>query len=121
MSVASSIGNRIDPPESVGLRAAFFVFWGIDAVAATLFFLVPYASELNPVTVFFYQVFGLPGVVLAAACYAAVVMLIGNFLSDPMDVRFVGLVVILYALFVTNNVLLLLLGEPLPDLLGVGV
>lgn len=100
------------------MRLAFFVLWGIDATAATLFFLVPYASELNPVTVFFYHLVGLPGVVIAAACYAAIVMLIGHFLSDPMDVRFVAIVVGLYVLFAANNVLLLAFREPLPELLG---
>lgn len=119
MSVQSSLSSKLDPPESISLRVAFVVFWAIDAVAATLFFLVPYATELNPVTVFFYQVFGLPGVVLAAACYAAVVIAIGHVLTDPLDVRFVALMVILYLLLATNNVLLLVIGDPLPELLGV--
>ncbi|ELZ21729.1 hypothetical protein C477_05284 [Haloterrigena salina JCM 13891] len=118
MSVQTSLGKRLDPPDSVGIRFAFLTLWGIDAVAATLFFLVPYASELNPVTVFFYHLFGLPGVLLAAACYAAVVMLIGHVLSDPMDVRFVAIIVGLYVLFAANNLLLLVYREPLPELLG---
>ena len=121
MSVATSLGNRLDPPASVGLRVAFFVFWGLDAIAATLFFLVPHATELNPVTVFFYQLFGLPGVALAAVCYAAIVIVIGHVLSDPLDVSFVGVVVLLYITFVANNYLLLVLGEPLLELLGLGL
>ncbi|WP_436346205.1 hypothetical protein [Natronorubrum sp. FCH18a] len=111
--------RSLDPPNSVSLRAAFLVLWTIDAVAATLFFLVPYATELNPVTVFFYQLIGLPGVLLAALCYAGLVVAIGHVLSDPMDIRFVGIVVALYLLFVTNNILLLLFREPLPELIGV--
>ena len=117
---AENVRKRyLDPPDSVGLRVSFFVLWAIDAVAATLFFLVPYATELNPVTVFFYHVVGLPGVVLAAACYAALVVVIGHILSDPMDIRFIGIVVLLYVGFVTNNILLLVFHEPLPELLGI--
>lgn len=119
MEVGSFRKRAPDPPNSAGLRVTFFVLWAIDTVAATLFFVVPYATELNPVTVFFYHVFGLPGVVLAAVCYALLVVLIGHILSDPMDIRFVGVVVLLYLAFVTNNVLLLMFEEPLPELLGI--
>ncbi|WP_137291224.1 hypothetical protein [Natronorubrum halophilum] len=119
MTVEASPLRKLDPPESAGLRLTFLVLWGIDAVAATLFFLVPYATELNPVTVFFYELIGLPGVALAAICYAAIVVVIGHVLSDPMDVRFVSIVVILYVGFVANNLLLLLYRQPLPELLGI--
>ncbi|ELY55567.1 hypothetical protein [Natronolimnohabitans innermongolicus] len=121
MSVESALGRRLDPPEPVSLRVAFAIFWGIDAIAATLFFLVPYANELNPVTVLFYHVFGLPGVLLAAASYAAVIVVIGHVLSKPLDSLFLALVAVLYFLFATNNVILLALGEPLPDFLGLAV
>ncbi|MDQ2050367.1 hypothetical protein RBH26_07695 [Natronolimnohabitans sp. A-GB9] len=118
MAVRTSLGRKLDPPDAIGLRVAFFVFWAIDAIAATLFFLVPYATELNPVTVLFYQVLGLPGVVLAAVCYAGIIVVIGHVLSDPMDVRFAALMVLLYAVFALNNVLLLVFREPLLGLLG---
>ena len=111
MTVERSHTLEFDPPGTVGLRVAFFVLWGIDMVAATLFFLVPYATELNPVTVLFYDVFGLPGVALAATCYAAVVVAIGHVLSDPLDRRFVGGMVAVYLVLVTNNVVLLLSGS----------
>ncbi|ELY46319.1 hypothetical protein [Natronorubrum sulfidifaciens] len=117
MAVATSLSRKLDPPASVGLRRAFFVLWSIDTVAATLFFLVPYATELNPVTVFFYGLFGLPGVVLAAVCYAGLVIGIGHVLSDPLDVRFVVVVVLLYVVLVTNNVVLLLAREAPLELL----
>lgn len=111
MAVVTSLKQKLDPPASIELRLAFFVLWGIDTVAATLFFLVPYATELNPVTVFFYGLFGLPGVVLAAICYAAAVIGIGHVLADPLDVRFVVSVVLLYVVLVANNVVLLFTRE----------
>ncbi|WP_306054926.1 hypothetical protein [Natronococcus wangiae] len=111
MTVESSLKIPLDPPGSFGLRLAFFVLWGIDVIAATLFFLVPYATELNPVTVFFYGVFGLPGVALAAMCYAGIVVVIGHVLSDPIDRRFVAAMVVVYLTLATNNVLLLLFRE----------
>ncbi|ELY50779.1 MULTISPECIES: hypothetical protein [Natronorubrum] len=118
MAVATPLTRRLDPPASIELRVAFFILWSIDTVAATLFFLVPYATELNPVTVFFYGLFGLPGVVLAAVCYAGVVVVIGHVLSEPLDVRFVVSVVLLYVVFAANNIVLLLAREPPHELLG---
>lgn len=103
-------GIGLDPPGSIGMRAAFFVLWGVDMVAATLFFLVPYATELNPVTVWFYGQFGLLGVPVAAICYAVLVVAIGHYLSEPIDRRFVVAMVALYLVLVTNNVVLLLSG-----------
>ena len=108
MSVKTRPGIELDPPDSPRLRLTFFVLWFVDLVAATLFFVVPYATELNPVTVFFYGLFGLPGVALAACCYAAIVVAVGNYLPDPLDVRFVAAVVLLYVFFAVNNVVLLL-------------
>ncbi|WP_247003591.1 hypothetical protein [Halosolutus gelatinilyticus] len=118
MSATSDLPIRLDPPGSASLRATFLALWFVDAIAATLFFVVPYASELNPVTVLFYQAFGLPGVPLAAACYAAIVIAIGNLLSNPLDVRFVAAMIGIYALLVTNNVLLLLFRNSVPQLFG---
>ncbi|AXR77021.1 hypothetical protein AArcMg_3025 [Natrarchaeobaculum sulfurireducens] len=89
------------------MRSAFFALWAIDLVAATLFFLVPYANELNPVTVLLYDLFGLPGVALAAVGYAGIVVTIGHYLSEPLDRLFVAAVVALYVVFVINNVILL--------------
>jgi hypothetical protein len=111
MTVERTLEMNLDPPGSFGLRLAFFVLWGIDLVAATLFFLVPYATELNPVTVLFYDVFGLPGVALAATCYAAIVVVVGHVLSDPIDRRFVAAMVLVYLVLVANNLILLLFRE----------
>ncbi|MFC4540914.1 hypothetical protein ACFO5R_03095 [Halosolutus amylolyticus] len=119
MTDTSARPFRLDPPGTISLRAAFFVLWIVDAIAATLFFVVPYASELNPITVFFYGLFGLPGVPLAAICYAVIVVAIGHLLSEPLDLRFVIVMVGLYALFVTNNVLLLVLRRPPLELVGI--
>lgn len=80
-------------------------------VTAVLLILVPYASELNPVTVLFYVEFGIPGVVFVACLYAAVVVVVGNFLPHPSDVAFVAVLVVVYFLFVFNNLLVLLFDE----------
>ncbi|ELY34570.1 hypothetical protein C500_00042 [Natrialba magadii ATCC 43099] len=87
-------------------------------VAATLFFVVPYANELNPVTVLFFEFLGLPGVPLAAGLYALLIMGIGHVLSHPRDIQFIGAIVAFYTLFVINNVLLLLSGDPLVSIVG---
>ncbi|ELY92362.1 hypothetical protein C483_07903 [Natrialba hulunbeirensis JCM 10989] len=110
---------NLDPPESPPLRVAFLSLWFIDMVAATLFFVVPYANELNPVTVLFFEYLGFAGVPLAASLYAVIIMGIGHVLSHPRDIQFIGAMVALYTLFVVNNVLLLLSGEPLVAILGV--
>lgn len=110
---AASFGLEMDRPGPTGLRAAFFGLWFVDLVATIGFFVVPYATELNPVTVFLYNVFGFAGVVLAAISYAAVVIAIGHALSRPLDVSFVAIVVALYATFASSNVYLLLFGESL--------
>lgn len=117
MSTESLSSIELDPPDSIGLQFAFLALWLVDTVAATLFFVLPYATELNPVTVFFYELFGLPGVAVAAVCYAAVVMAVGHFLSHPHDVAFVALIVVAYAAFAMNNVPLILFEETLPELL----
>lgn len=111
MNVLSDFETDLDPPGSLGLRLAFLTLWGIDMVAATLFFLVPYATELNPITVLFYGLFGLPGVALAAMCYAVIVIGLGHVLSDPIDRRFIGVMIAVYLTLVVNNVFLLLFRE----------
>ncbi|WP_226482555.1 hypothetical protein [Natrinema amylolyticum] len=113
MMGTSSFGTRLDQPGTTGLRAAFFSVWFVDLVATILFFTVPYAYELNPVTVFLHDLFGVAGVVLAALIYAGFVLAIGHVLSRPFDVGFVLTVVVLYALFASNNVVLLVSREPL--------
>ncbi|TMT85372.1 hypothetical protein E2L06_01645 [Haloterrigena sp. H1] len=113
----SDLENRVDPPGTLGLRAAFVGVWFVDLVATLLFFTVPYADELNPVTVFLHDLFGLVGVVIAAVGYAAFVIGIGHLLSRPLDTGFVALMVGLYALFASNNVVLLVSREPLLTLL----
>ncbi|WP_255192617.1 hypothetical protein [Natronobeatus ordinarius] len=109
----------LDLPGSVPLQVAFLALWFVDMVAASLFFVFPEPTELNPVTVFFFELFGLPGVVLAATCYAAAVVAISHVLSAPADDRFLIVVVSMYTAFVGNNVALLAFGNaPLGDLLA---
>ncbi|QLG50192.1 hypothetical protein [Natrinema halophilum] len=103
----------LDRPGTSSLRAAFFSVWFVDLVATILFFVVPYATELNPITVFLYDLLGLTGVVFAALIYAGIVVGISSLLSRPFDVVFVTSVVILYALFASSNVVLLISREPL--------
>ncbi|OAQ53443.1 hypothetical protein HTG_08155 [Natrinema mahii] len=113
VDTANASGIGLDRPGTTSLRAAFFAVWFVDLVATVGFFTVPYAYELNPVTVFLHDLFGLAGVVLAAAIYAAAVLVIGYVLSRPFDVAFVVAVVGCYALFASNNVVLLVSREPL--------
>ncbi|MFA9415892.1 hypothetical protein [Natrinema sp. HArc-T2] len=113
----TELESRLDPPGTPGLRAAFVGVWSVDLVATILFFTVPYAHELNPVTVFLHDVFGLVGVVIAAVSYAVLVVGLGHALSSPLDTGFVSLVVGLYALFASHNVVLLVSREPLLTLL----
>lgn len=112
---ASVSSVDLDPPGSIPLRASFFLLWGIDLLAATLFFAVPYAYERNPITVYLYGLFGVPGVVLAAVTYAAVVVALGNLLPDPVDGRFARTVVALYGVLAVNNVVLLVFRTALLD------
>ncbi|ELY96075.1 hypothetical protein [Natrialba taiwanensis] len=109
---------ELDPPDSPPLRITVLFLWFTDMVAATLFFVVPYATELNPITVLFFNIFGLAGVPLAAALYALLIVFIGHILSDPYDIQFTLAVASLYTLLVINNILLLLLGEPLLALIA---
>ncbi|MFC6717527.1 hypothetical protein ACFQGT_04420 [Natrialbaceae archaeon GCM10025810] len=111
MIAERAVGSLPDPPGSAGARLTFLGAWFVDLLATLCFFLVPYASELNPVTVYLHDVFGLPGVVLAAFCYAAIVIVIGHVLSNPADAAFVVVVAILYVLFAGNNIVLLVFGE----------
>ncbi|WP_254527875.1 hypothetical protein [Natrinema gelatinilyticum] len=111
----SGIGS--DRPGTTGLRAAFFSLWFVDLVATILFFTVPYATELNPVTVFLHDLLGLAGVVLAALIYAGLVVGIGYVLSRPFDAGFVTAVVVMYVVFASNNVVLLVSREALLALL----
>ena len=115
MSVETLTSLRSNRPGSPRLRFAFFVTWFADLVASIYLFIVPYAYELNPVTVMFYEFIGLPGVVLAAVTYALVVLAIGYVLSSPLDVGFVAVVVSAYAFFASSNIVLLVFREPLLD------
>lgn len=105
-------------PGTSRLRAAFGLAWLADLIATVFLFVVPYAHELNPVTVLLYEALGLAGVVLAAAAYAAVVVAVGGLLRTPHDGLFVAGAASLYALFATNNVVLLAVREPLPQALA---
>ncbi len=106
------------PPGTRRHRLAFLVLWVVDLVAASLFVVLPQLSELNPITVHLYELFGVAGVAFAASCYAAVVVVLGHALSSPWDVRFLKVVVALYALFAINNVPLLLFGFSLIGVIG---
>lgn len=119
MSVETSHSLNLNRPGGPRLRKAFFVVWMLDLVATTQLFLVPYARELNPVTVLFYESIGLVGVVLAAVSYAAVIVALGYVLSRPFDVSFVTAIVSCYAFFASNNLVLLLFREPLVESLAV--
>ncbi|ELY84305.1 hypothetical protein [Natrinema altunense] len=113
MTEPSPLEIGFDRPGPASLRAAFFTVWFVDLVATILFFTVPYAYELNPMTVFLYDLLGIVGVVFAALVYAGFVIGIGHVLSRPFDVGFVLTVVVLYTLFASNNVVLLISREPL--------
>ena len=113
MTNTASFGIELDRPGTARLRAAFFSVWFVDLVATVLFFTVPYAYEINPVTVLLYDLFGLVGVVIAALIYAGVVVGIGYVLSRPLDIAFVATVAGCYALFASNNIVLLVSREPL--------
>jgi hypothetical protein len=89
------------------LWGTFWVLWAADLVATVAFFVVPSLREVVPITVALYGLFGIPGVVLAAASYAAVVVAISRFLPAPRDADFVAAVVLLYAVFVVHNFVLL--------------
>lgn len=113
MSVETSHALNLNRPGGPRLRKAFFVVWMLDLVATMQLFLVPYARELNPLTVLLYESIGLSGVVLAAVSYAAIIVTLGYVLSRPFDVSFVTAVVSCYAFFAGNNLALLLFREPL--------
>ncbi|NUC70765.1 hypothetical protein HTZ84_00295 [Haloterrigena sp. SYSU A558-1] len=98
-------------PPNPSIRLSFGIFWLADLVATVFLFLDPYASELNPITIRFYELIGLPGVVLAGSIYAAGIVLIGHYLSKPYDALFAIGAVLVYALCASNNVILLLTGE----------
>ncbi|MFC6716277.1 hypothetical protein ACFQGT_07770 [Natrialbaceae archaeon GCM10025810] len=68
-------------------------------------------------TTHFYQAIGLPGVALAGSIYAGVVVFLGHYLSKPFDALFVLGAVLVYAVCASNNVILLLTGEPLFEML----
>lgn len=107
---------RLDPPNSRRLRQSFHLLWIVDMATAIGLILVPYASELNPVTVYLYGLFGFPGVALAAACYAATVVAVGHYLSHPVDLLFLIAVVSMYLFFVFNNVIVLAFDQTLAGL-----
>ncbi|WP_247728924.1 hypothetical protein [Halovivax limisalsi] len=108
---------RLDPPDSRHLRRTYHLLWLIDMVTAVLLITVPYASELNPVTIYFYGLLGYPGVALAAITYAAAVVVVGHYLSHPVDLVFLVAVVGFYLLFVFNNVVVLAFDETLASAL----
>ncbi|QFU81521.1 hypothetical protein [Natronorubrum aibiense] len=104
-------GVALNRPANSPIRISFGLFWLVDLVATVFLFLVPYATELNPITTTFYAAIGLPGVVLAGSIYAAVVVLIGHYLSKPYDALFATGAVLVYAFCASNNVILLMSGQ----------
>lgn len=101
----------LDRPANPPVRISFALFWLVDLIATVLLFPVPYATELNPITTYFYEAIGVPGVVLAGSAYAAVVVLIGHYLSKPYDTLFATGAVLVYAVCAINNVVLLFSGD----------
>lgn len=92
------------------LWGVFSAIWFADLVATVRFFLVPRVEELVPTTVFLYDLAGIPGVVVAAASYAGIVVAITRRLSEPTDVDFLLAMILLYGVFVVHNYVLLLGG-----------
>lgn len=87
---------------------AFATAWFLDLVATVSFFFHPYLRELHPLTVFLYDVAGIPGVVVAAASYAGVVVAVTRALASPTDFDFLLAATLWYALLVFHNAVLLL-------------
>lgn len=97
----------------VGVWFAFGVFWAFDLATTVVFFAVSYLHERNLLTVVSYRLFGLPGVGLAAVCYAAAVLGIASALPDRFDTRFLTTVTVLYASFAFYNATLIAQTTPL--------
>jgi hypothetical protein len=117
MQTDRSVRPSPNRPATASLRVAFGLLWVTDLVATIFLFLVPYATELNPITIHLYRAIGLPGVLLAGVCYAALVVLTGHLLSKPMDRVFGVGIVSVYAVCVANNVVLLLFRKPIVETL----
>ncbi|WP_254532325.1 hypothetical protein [Natrinema gelatinilyticum] len=113
MKTETAIGIRLKKPATQSLRYAFGILWLTDLIATLFLFLVPYATELNPLTTHLYNAVGLPGVILAGTAYAGLVVVAGHLLSKPVDSLFVLGVISVYAVCATNNVILLLFRRPL--------
>ncbi|WP_226007997.1 hypothetical protein [Natrinema salinisoli] len=113
MKTTTPLWARPDRPANRSLRLTFGFLWLTDLVATVCLFLVPFARELNPITIFFYESIGLTGVVLAGTTYAALVVLTGSFLRKPIDGLFVAGAVSVYAVCATNNVVLLVTRVPI--------
>lgn len=92
------------------LWLAFGLVWSLDLVATVWFFFVPGVHELHPITVFLYGVAGTPGVVLAGASYAGLVVAITRKLPAPIDFDFLVSAALWYGILVVHNYVLLLGG-----------
>lgn len=93
------------------LWLAFGTFWLLDLVATVWFFFLPGVSELHPVTVFLYQLAGIPGVVFAGTSYAGLVIAITRKLPTPIDFDFLVATMLWYGILVVSNYVLLLGGK----------
>lgn len=119
MPVETFARPSTDTTRALSLRVVFLVLWLVDAVTASLFFVVPNGTELNPVTVLFHDLAGIPGVALAALVYATIVIVVEKILSNPLDRLFMVAVVTAYVVLVGNNVAVLAVGSsPVLELLA---
>lgn len=117
MKTTTAVGARADGPINGPLRVTFGAAWLVDLAATVGVFLVPYATELNPLTTLLYHAVGIPGVLLAGSLYAGVVAAAGHLLSKPLDGLFLAGVTAAYAICAANNVVLLVSGTPVVETL----
>lgn len=90
------------------LWATFGTFWFMDMVATVFLFVVPDVQELHPLTVFLYDLLGVPGAVLAAVSYALLFVTITRKLPRPVDFDFLATITLCYLFLVVHNANLLL-------------
>jgi len=93
------------------LWVGFVSVWALDLVATVWFFFVPTVSELHPVTVFLYELAGVPGVLIAGTSYALIAVGIARLLPEPRDFDFLLAATLWYGLLVVHNYVLLLGGR----------
>ena len=95
------------------LWVLFAICWAVDLLTTLRFFSVPALTETSPVTRGLHWLLGIPGVVLAATGYAAIVVLFVRLLPAPLDRAALGIATVLYAAFALHNLSLLVWGVSL--------